>query len=54
MAYGSTPTVMPLYSGLEGGDTPSSLTSQPTCTTTATNTSSVAGIALPGVVQRCL
>ena len=41
--YGSTPTVSPLYSGLTGGDTPSSLTSQPTCSTGANNTSTVAG-----------
>ena len=47
VAYGSIPNVTPLYSGLEGGDTPSSLTSQPTCTTTATNTSSVAGSPYP-------
>ncbi len=43
MAYGSTPTVTPLYSGLKGGDTPSSLPSQPTCSTTATSSSTVAG-----------
>ena len=47
VAYGSIPNVTPLYSGLEGGDIPSSLTSQPTCTTTATNTSSVAGSPYP-------
>jgi subtilase family serine protease len=41
--YGSTPTVSPQYSGLAGGDTPSSLTSPPTCTTGANSTSSVAG-----------
>ena len=45
--YGSTPAVSPLYSGLAGGDTPSSLTSQPTCGTSATNTSSVTGSPYP-------
>ena len=43
VAYGSSPTVTPLYSGLEGGDTGASLTPPPTCTTTATNSSPVAG-----------
>ncbi len=41
--YGSTRTVTPIYTTLVGGDTPSSLTPQPTCTTTATNTSPVSG-----------
>ncbi len=39
--YGSTPIVTALYSGLKGGDTPSSLTPPPTCTTTATSSSPV-------------
>ncbi len=52
--YGSTPNVMPLYSGLKGGDTPSSLTSQPTCTHHGHQHQLRRRIALPGVVQRCL
>ncbi len=41
--YGSTPSVTPVYSGLEGGDSGASLTPPPTCTTTATSTSTVLG-----------
>jgi hypothetical protein len=41
--YGSTPTVAPLYAGFKAGDTASSLTPAPTCTSTATNTSPVGG-----------
>jgi hypothetical protein len=38
MMYGGTvPTITPIYSGFVNGDTPSSLTTQPTCTTTATS-----------------
>jgi hypothetical protein len=40
-AYGaSNPTLAPSYSGLVAGDTAANLTSQPTCTTTATSSSS--------------
>src|SRR6202035_3874955 len=45
--YGTPPWVSPQYSGFVAEDTPSSLTSQPTCMTTATNTSSVAGSPYP-------
>jgi len=38
--YGSTPpTITPSYSGFVNGDTSASLTTQPTCTTTATSSS---------------
>ena len=44
MTYGGTvPTISPSYSGFVSGDTSASLTSQPTCTTTATSSSPVAG-----------
>jgi hypothetical protein len=40
MTYGGTvPTITPSYSGFVNGDTASSLTTQPTCKTTATSTS---------------
>ena len=42
MTYGgSVPTITPSYSGFVNGDTPASLTSPPTCTTTATSSVSV-------------
>ncbi len=44
MTYGSSPpAVTPEYSGFKNGDSASSLTTQPTCSTTATNSSSVSG-----------
>ncbi|HEX4128127.1 MAG TPA: MBG domain-containing protein [Acidimicrobiales bacterium] len=43
VAYGSTRAVTPIYSGLAGGDTGSSLTPPPTCGSTATNSSPVLG-----------
>ncbi len=44
MTYGGTvPGITPGYTGFVNGDTSSSLTSQPTCTTTATSSSPVAG-----------
>ena len=40
MAYGGTvPTITPSYSGFVNGDSSASLTTQPTCTTTATSAS---------------
>jgi hypothetical protein len=40
MNYGATaPTITPLYSGFENGDGASSLSGQPTCSTTATSSS---------------
>ena len=40
MTYGSAPpAITPLYSGFKNGDTASSLTTQPTCSTTATSSS---------------
>jgi len=40
MVYGGTvPSITPSYSGFVNGDTPASLTTQPTCTTTATSSS---------------
>lgn len=40
MSYGgAVPTITPSYSGFVNGDTPASLTTQPTCTTTAKSTS---------------
>ena len=44
MTYGGTPpTVTPTYSGFVNNEAPSSLTTQPTCSTTATSASSVSG-----------
>ena len=44
MSYGGTPpTIAPAYSGFVNGDTASSLTTTPTCSTTATSASPVAG-----------
>ena len=44
MTYGSTPpAITPLYTGFVNGDTGSSLTTKPSCTTTATSASPVAG-----------
>ena len=48
MTYGSAPTaVTPIYSGFVGGDTASSLTTQPTCTTAATSSSTVSDSPYP-------
>lgn len=42
MTYGGTvPTITPSYSGFVNGDTAASLTTQPTCSTTATNSTKV-------------
>ena len=42
MTYGgSVPSITPSYAGFENGDTASSLTTQPTCSTTATSSSAV-------------
>jgi hypothetical protein len=42
MTYGgSVPAITPSYMGFVNGDTPASLTAQPTCTTTATSSSPV-------------
>ncbi len=42
MTYGgSTPAILPLYTGFVNGDTAGSLSTQPTCTTTATSSSPV-------------
>jgi hypothetical protein len=42
MTYGGTvPAITPSYMGFVNGDTPASLTTQPTCTTTATSSSPV-------------
>lgn len=47
MTYGGkSPVITPAYSGFTAGDGPASLTSQPTCSTTATSTSSL-GARLP-------
>ena len=44
MTYGATPpAITPGYSGFVNGDTASSLTTKPTCTTTATSSSPVSG-----------
>jgi choice-of-anchor C domain-containing protein len=44
MTYGGTvPTITADYSGFESGDSSSSLTTKPTCSTTATSTSPVGG-----------
>ena len=48
VTYGGTvPTITPSYSGFVNGDSSSSLTTQPTCSTTATSTSTVAGSPYP-------
>ena len=41
MSYGSTPTITAGYSGFVNGDTAASLTTPPTCSTTATSSSPV-------------
>jgi len=47
MAYGGTvPAFTPIYSGFVNGDTASGLTTQPTCTTTATSASGVGTYAI--------
>ncbi len=44
VTYGANaPAITPQYSGFENGDSPSSLTGQPTCSTPATSASSVSG-----------
>ena len=44
MTYGAAPpTIIPGYSGFVNGDSPASLTTTPTCSTTATGASPVAG-----------
>ena len=44
MTYGGTPpTITAKYAGFVNGDTSSSLTTKPTCSTTATSSSPVAG-----------
>ena len=53
MTYGGTvPTITPIYAGFVNGDTASSLTTQPTCSTTATSSSPVVGLSLCLLVQR--
>ena len=48
ITYGGTvPTITPNYSGFVNGDSQSSLTTQPTCSTTATSSSTVAGSPYP-------
>ena len=48
MTYGgSVPTITPLYSGFMNGDNASSLTTQPTCSTTATSSSPASGSTYP-------
>ncbi len=48
VTYGGTvPTITPNYSGFVNGDSSSSLTTQPTCSTTATSSSTVAGSPYP-------
>jgi hypothetical protein len=44
---GTVPTITPSFTGFVGGDTSASLTTQPTCTTTATSASTVAGSPYP-------
>ena len=44
--YGATASLQPTYSGFVGGDSASSLTTLPTCTTTATTTSSPGNYAI--------
>ena len=41
------PTITPNYSGFVNGDSYTSLTTQPTCSTTATSSSTVAGSPYP-------
>ena len=56
MAEGGTPPVItPLYSGWVNGDTAASLTTPPTCTTTATSSSAVGTYpsTCSGAVDRC-
>ena len=43
--YGTVPAITPSYSGFVGSDSPSSLATQPTCTTTATSASNVGSYA---------
>ena len=48
VTYGSTPpAIIPGYAGFVNGDTASSLTTKPTCTTTATSASPVSGSPYP-------
>ena len=48
VTYGGTvPTITPDYSGFVNGDSQSSLTTQPACSTTATSSSTVAGSPYP-------
>ena len=47
MTYGSTPAITPVYGGFVNGDTASSLTTKPSCVTTATSASPVAGSPYP-------
>ncbi len=48
MAYGAAPpAITPSYSGFVPGDSASSLTTQPNCSTTATDTSPVSGTPFP-------
>ena len=47
ITYGAVPTITPLYSGFAGGDNASSLTTPPTCSTTATSSSPVSGSPYP-------
>ena len=48
----AVPTVSPLYAGFENGDTPSSLTVQPTCMTAATSAKFALSADLPLLVLR--
>ena len=45
--YGTAPTVTPIYMGFVNGDTAASLTTPPTCSTTATSASPVSGSPYP-------
>ena len=47
VTYGSVPTITPSYSGFAGGDNASSLTTPPTCSTTATSSSPASGSPYP-------
>ena len=54
MTYGgSVPTITALYSGFKNGDSALSLSTPPSCSTTATASSPVLATDLPVVVQRC-